>query len=540
MNKVLRILIICVLALGVISVQAQDEEVNLLTNPGFELPYSSQAGNPTREVAQGWTAWHIERQQGDPSWRNRQPSYAPVTAQSGRVRSGDTAQSIFNNTWWAHEGGVYQRVTNVTPGAELRFSVYAYVWSSSYEDTSISRDPGEVTIEVGIDPTGGTDPESTDIVWSFAIQQYDAYRQYSQIATAQGNAVTVWVRSTVGFPVQNSFIYLDDAVLSVTPDSEQPASTETALPTPISESTATTEPTPTAEIDEPEEEDTPSAGEPTMTSTATTTPTATATNTATLTATPTQTPLPVFTRPPGEEPTPTLEVIEPTNTPVGGAVDPVPLVTNTPVATVTPRPTEDTSTVFLNTVGYSVRRGDTVGRLAALYGSTIDAINRANDLNADNLIFVGQQLIIPVPIAAPATSTPSPTPLVTNTPVPEIIAPPSTSDTVYIVQRGDTLNNIANRFNTTIGEIAQRNGIVNINRIFAGQRLIIPVVGQVGQPQPPTQPQPPAQPRTYTVRPGDTLLRISVQLGVSIDALAQANGILNRNLIFTGQVLTIP
>jgi LysM repeat protein len=47
-------------------------------------------------------------------------------------------------------------------------------------------------------------------------------------------------------------------------------------------------------------------------------------------------------------------------------------------------------------------------------------------------------------------------------------------------------------------------------------------------------------PRTYTVRAGETLSEIAARLGVSVDALAAANGITNPALIAVGQVLIIP
>jgi LysM repeat protein len=42
------------------------------------------------------------------------------------------------------------------------------------------------------------------------------------------------------------------------------------------------------------------------------------------------------------------------------------------------------------------------------------------------------------------------------------------------------------------------------------------------------------------VRPGDTLFRIALRLNAPVSALIQANGIVNPNLIFVGQVLIIP
>ncbi|MFW5708759.1 MAG: LysM peptidoglycan-binding domain-containing protein [Chloroflexota bacterium] len=523
--------------LGVFQGAAQ-EEVNLLTNPGFESPFVNQGGDPVRLVAQGWEPWHIERQNDgtEPAWQNRQPVYEPAAPDETRVRSGDNAQLYYNDTWWAHDGGVYQRVTDIDPGTELRFSVYAYVWSSTFDDREVSEEDGDVTVEVGIDPTGGTDPTSNNIVWSFAVEQYDAYRQYSIIAASADDAVTVWVRSRVGFPVQNTYIYLDDAVLAETVstviETDTPAPTETEAPEP------TNTPIP-IETDQPT-----NTPEPTNT------------------AQPTNTPQPTNTSVPGEDPTPTREGPDPTNTPqptntlqptntAPGAVETVP-----PEPTSTPAPTNtpvdaadgvDNGDRFLSTLTYTIRSGDTVGRIAALYGSTVEAINRANDLGEENLIFVGQRLIIPIPLPAPATSTPtptftpSPTPPVTATPdIIVVTPPPGVVTSVYVVQPGDTLSGIARRFNTTAIAIAQANGITNVNRIFAGQRLVIPVPGSVAvQPPPPPAPTP-VPPRTYTVQPGDNLYRISLRFGVTMRQLAQANNITNVNFIFAGQQLVIP
>src|SRR5689334_3434357 len=49
-----------------------------------------------------------------------------------------------------------------------------------------------------------------------------------------------------------------------------------------------------------------------------------------------------------------------------------------------------------------------------------------------------------------------------------------------------------------------------------------------------------AQEKTHTVQPGETLGTIAQLYGVSIQQLAAANGIVNPNLIFAGQVLKIP
>lgn len=49
----------------------------------------------------------------------------------------------------------------------------------------------------------------------------------------------------------------------------------------------------------------------------------------------------------------------------------------------------------------------------------------------------------------------------------------TTGTTRYVVRFGDTLFSIARRFGTTVAKLAQANNITNVNRIFAGQVLII-------------------------------------------------------------------
>lgn len=53
--------------------------------------------------------------------------------------------------------------------------------------------------------------------------------------------------------------------------------------------------------------------------------------------------------------------------------------------------------------------------------------------------------------------------------------PEATSYIVYTVKFGDTLNKIAARYGTTATKIGQINGIKNINIIYVGQKLKIPV-----------------------------------------------------------------
>src|SRR5690606_33980521 len=97
------------------------------------------------------------------------------------------------------------------------------------------------------------------------------------------------------------------------------------------------------------------------------------------------------------------------------------------------------------------------------------------------------------------------------------IVPPTTG-TAYVVQPGDTLRIIANRFGTTVQAIAAANGIVNPNVIYPGQVFIIPARGTVIAPTNPTNPilPPTTGSRVYIVQPGDNLFRIALRYGTTV------------------------
>ena len=103
----------------------------------------------------------------------------------------------------------------------------------------------------------------------------------------------------------------------------------------------------------------------------------------------------------------------------------------------------------------------------------------------------------------------------------------------YQVRWGDTLNSIARYTGVSAQAIAQANGLVNPNYIYAGQWLWIPC-------QTPPPPPPPSCGYWYTVRWGDTMNSIAWRTGVNPWAIAHANGIYNLNRIYAGQVLWIP
>jgi LysM repeat protein len=129
---------------------------------------------------------------------------------------------------------------------------------------------------------------------------------------------------------------------------------------------------------------------------------------------------------------------------------------------------------------YVVQRGDTLYRLSLRYNTTVAALVAANGLGWSSLIYVGQRLIIPVgtlPISYPVNPYPTAYPYGYVTPIPvyPAVNPNMYCPNPYTVQTGDTLFKISVRCGTTTTAIAIANGIVNINTIYIGQLLVIPV-----------------------------------------------------------------
>lgn len=190
---------------------------------------------------------------------------------------------------------------------------------------------------------------------------------------------------------------------------------------------------------------------------------------------------------------------------------------------------------------HTVEPGDNLQRIANIYGVTVAEIIAANNLTNPNRIIPGQVLVIPGNPPATTTTT-SPT---ANTPT-------NITTTIYTVQSGDTLREIAAEFGTDFRTLADLNNLTNPNRILPGQVLLVPApvvvtpVTVVTTPTQPAQPLPPIQPvrrvvnGRYTVQFGDTLSEIARAFGVDMYNIARANGILNLNFVFVGQSLRIP
>jgi len=166
---------------------------------------------------------------------------------------------------------------------------------------------------------------------------------------------------------------------------------------------------------------------------------------------------------------------------------------------------------------HRVQRGETVSTIARRYGTSIDAIRHANNLNRRNFIVVGHVLNIPTRKT-----------VVYQTP--EYTPPKQKKATTHMVKGGDSLWTIAKQYGTTTQQIQQANELTG-TRLSIGQAIKIPV----GEVEPPSE----EKSKTYRVRRGDSPFRIAQRHEISLERLLRINKLTPRSRIYPGQILYI-
>ncbi len=226
---------------------------------------------------------------------------------------------------------------------------------------------------------------------------------------------------------------------------------------------------------------------------------------------------------------------------------------------------------------YVVQRGDTLQEISLRFGVSQSVLAAANGIVWLDLIYAGQELIIPGNDAdqnalstsnPPAEQQPEVGAGAAAAPAPSaVVDAPAEGGTSYIVQRGDFVGSISRRFGVDIGQLITVNQIPNPNYIQAGQTLIIPEanaaasdskapVSESVEAPPEEVPQgsqvkaiPPLQAvvktetneaKLYTVAFGDTLSIIAGRFGAALIDLITVNNLINPDYIYQGQELIIP
>jgi hypothetical protein len=174
-------------------------------------------------------------------------------------------------------GGIYQQV-KVTPGNTYYANIVWLAFDALVNDASINSVVGGIGRRIGIDPTGGTDSRSSNVIWSEDNWRNDCKicNVEQVVATAQSDTITVFIRiddtwrlraaeKGYGVPPSKDQFWLDDIGMKQVDGSMAPAAAPTEPPptdTPLPPPTDT--PVPAPLVDAPEAEsptDTPTPAE---------------------------------------------------------------------------------------------------------------------------------------------------------------------------------------------------------------------------------------------------------------------------------------
>lgn len=184
---------------------------NLLINPGMLKPYVGQ-GASDQTAPNGWSLWFT----GSPvtSFPDNDLYGAYGGRQSWNIR----------RSFVAFTAGGYQQVSGITIGS----TIHATTWAQSYtcndqvhscigaDHKHHSDTTSRAVVRVGIDPSGGTNPNSGQIVWSQNVSAFDVWTNLAVDAINCNATVTIFLYTTQSVGMFLNSVYFDDATLSVT------------------------------------------------------------------------------------------------------------------------------------------------------------------------------------------------------------------------------------------------------------------------------------------------------------------------------------
>ncbi|MFP4394647.1 MAG: LysM peptidoglycan-binding domain-containing protein [Anaerolineales bacterium] len=245
----------------------QEPGTNLLKNPGFEgigrpvnnsSPNSNNwtrdtfTGTPYGEIftPEGWVTWWQEGEFKRPECKVV-PNEHPFSADPVRIYDGYYSGMCFT-FFGKQNAGYFQVVRDIPPGSVVEGSFYAHAWACGEDDNGAlsCAEPHAFYFQVGIDPNGGTDPFSSNVVWSDPYYHYDKFGLVGpvQATVGEAGAATLFMRAYGKWQLKHNDAYMDNASLKLTSTGETPTPTSPPPP-PTSEAPPTPQFTPTPRPD---------------------------------------------------------------------------------------------------------------------------------------------------------------------------------------------------------------------------------------------------------------------------------------------------
>lgn len=200
-------------------------------------------------------------------------------------------------------------------------------------------------------------------------------------------------------------------------------------------------------------------------------------------------------------------------------------------------------------VVHIVQPGENLFRIGLRYGIRVEDLSSANNITDAADVYAGQEIVIPGLVLPMGEVEHSENTVVDN---PLVAAVPIT----HVVQRGETLTQIAAIYNVSVDIIMRANNITDPSRIFFGTELQIWSPNYLDsnhdisaennelnislETAVSTVPHDSMENVLYTVQAGETLTQIARKFEVSWLVLADVNEITNPDSVYEGMVLVIP
>ncbi|MFM7239498.1 MAG: LysM peptidoglycan-binding domain-containing protein [Cyanobium sp.] len=172
----------------------------------------------------------------------------------------------------------------------------------------------------------------------------------------------------------------------------------------------------------------------------------------------------------------------------------------------------------------TVRTGETLSEIAERHGVSLSRLMQANGIAKPDHVEIGQRLTIPGSGSTARSAS----------------SPGGTQGTApYTVKSGETLSEIADRFNTTTARLIQINRISDPDLVMSGTRLQVPVTAQRSAPAAPSSTAVNRNASEHVVQSGENLSLIAERYGTSVSRLVALNQLEDPELVTVGSRLKL-
>ena len=175
---------------------------------------------------------------------------------------------------------------------------------------------------------------------------------------------------------------------------------------------------------------------------------------------------------------------------------------------------------------HTVKKGETIQRIARLYQVELDPLLEINRLNKGSRMSPGMNLLIPI-----SKSQPDPKPLLAAKKRPEVEnRSPKPQETIYTIKKGDTLWSISSELGINIGALSRWNNLHPEKKLMPGDKLKIRLDGSTDTPDE-TPGGKSGKEIIYVVKQGDTLWSIAKKYHLTVSDIRGWNHLNGKDQI---------